>query len=499
MARVYVASFSNSAVSGGVVIDSPLLSKFQGFIDNRWLNADSGETIDVLNPSTGALLAKVPNMSAGEAERAVTTARRHLRTSIPADTRRDWLQSIYDFLMQNREELGRIITFEHGKPIQQAIAEVEYSAGFFKHYAHILNELDPQILATRAKHCEWTVYARPIGVVGLITPWNFPLAMFAKKFSAAIAADCVALVKPSSKTPLTMIAFFELLQSVLPACAERQQLLIGSASEIADALCESSRVDMISFTGSTEVGRHLIHKSAQQVKKLALELGGNAPYIVFGDADLEASVKGLIANKFRGSGQTCVCANRVLVHHSVLNRFSQILRNALGDLKVGDGFDEVDVGPLIDRSGYDKVRRHLVDALERGANLAYGSDPGTLLKDWGAFFPPVMLTNVSADMSCVKEEVFGPLIPIMSFEDEREAINLANDTRAGLSAYVFTKDEERIKRILPALHFGHVGVNSGAGPTPEAPFGGMKHSGIGREGGVEGLFEYVELQTVAKA
>lgn len=324
--------------------------------------------------------------------------------------------------------------------------------------------------------------------------------MIAKKLAASLAAGSPAVIKPSSKTPLTMIALFTLLERELDLPPGMVNLVIGPAGEIGNTLCEHPEVQMVSFTGSTETGRELMARCAPQVKKVSLELGGNAPFIVFADADLDLAADQLMANKFRGAGQTCVCANRILVQREALEVFGEKVAERVRRLKVGDGMDpDTDIGPLIDHNGFNKVRRHVEDALAKGARLVAGELPAPAQRDWGCFYPPSVLTHVQSDMVVQHEETFGPLVPLMPFADDAEAVRMANDTEFGLAAYLFTADDERAQRMIPQLRFGHVGHNTGSGPTPEAPFGGMKQSGIGREGGIEGLFEFVEPQTVPKA
>jgi succinate-semialdehyde dehydrogenase / glutarate-semialdehyde dehydrogenase len=480
------------------MIESNLLADIKGYIGARWVGADSNETQAVHNRATGELLANVPSMGRDETVRAIDAARQALATPATLEQRRRWLEGIDEALMANAQEIGRILTMEHGKPLKEAIAETEYAAGFFRFCARNMGELEPRTLEERPRNCTWTIHYRPAGVVALITPWNFPIGMIAKKLSSALAADCPSIVKPSSKTPLTMVALFALLDRELDLPPGKVNLVMGPAGMIGDVLCEHSAVDMLSFTGSTDVGKSLIHKTADQVKKLALELGGNAPYVVFDDADLDLAADQLIANKFRGGGQTCVCANRILVHERVAEDFATRVADRAARIRMGNGLEDgVDLGPLIDRNGYDKVRRHVQDAIEKGATLMLGKDPGELSRDWGAFHPPTVLNGVTAEMLCSREETFGPLVPVMPFPDEDTALRMANDTEFGLAAYLFTADRERAARFTQRLHFGHVGYNTGASPTPEAPFGGMKQSGYGREGGIEGMFEFIEPQVVA--
>lgn len=480
------------------MIASPLLEECRGFVDGSWVEADSGELLDVFNPANGERLAAIPNMAKVETDRAAVAARAALRLPSSAAERATWLSGIDHFLRENKEELGRIITLEQGKPWREAQVEVEYAAGFFRYYAQHLERLEAQRIEEQPKNCSWTIYSRPVGVVGLITPWNFPLAMLAKKFAAALAADCSVLVKPSAKTPLTVIAFFSILQQKLELPAGKVNLILGKAGGIGDALCQNPAVTMLSFTGSTEVGVELIRKTASQVKRLALELGGNAPFLVFADADLDRAADHLISNKFRAAGQTCVCANRVLVEAGVIDAFAAKVAERVRRLKVGDGMDEgVDIGPLIDAAAYEKVRGFLRDALDKGAKLIVGDDPGELDEGQAPFFPPVVISGVTESMKCSRQEVFGPLVNMMPFNDDADAVRKANNTELGLAAYVFRKTNKAAAEIAAQLHYGHVGLNTGTGPTPEAPFGGMLQSGLGREGGLEGLHEFVETQTFA--
>jgi succinate-semialdehyde dehydrogenase/glutarate-semialdehyde dehydrogenase len=482
------------------MIESTLLDKLTGYIGGRWTDNPHGNTFDVYNPATGEVIASVASMSEEEISLAVDAGKAALKLTNPysIETRKVWLEGIRDTLKAHKDEVGRILCMEHGKPLKEAQGEVEYAAGFFDYCAKHIQALDSHTLPERPKDCSWTVHYRPIGVVGLITPWNFPIGMIAKKLSAALAAGCPSVIKPASETPLTMIAMFNLIDKHVALPDGMVNLVMGKASVIGKVLCESPDVPMLSFTGSTEVGRKLIVDTAEQVKKLALELGGNAPYIVFDDADLDAAADNLIANKFRGSGQTCVCANRIFVHEKVVDAFGEKLAERVNKMTVGDGLTgDVDIGPLINRAGFDKVKRHLEDALKKGATLVAGKEPGSLSGN-DLFFPPTVVSGVTPDMCCSREETFGPLVPMASFRTEEEAIDGGNDTEFGLASYVFTADAERAQRVAAGLRFGHVGWNTGTGPTPEAPFGGMKASGTGREGGLEGLFEFVEAQTVPR-
>lgn len=481
------------------MIESPLLKNMKGYIGGQWA-VTGNTTFDVYNPATGKVIAQAPSMPAEDVHAAIDAGKTALKLTEPYTTeeRQGWLEGIRDTLLANREEIGRILCMEHGKPLNEAQGEVDYAAGFFDYYSKHMDALKAHHLEEKPRNCTWAVHYRPVGVVGLITPWNFPIGMIAKKLAAALAAGCPSVIKPASETPLTMIALFTVMDENVKLPKGMVNLVMGKASVIGKVLCDHPDVPMLSFTGSTEVGRKLIIDTAEHVKKLALELGGNAPFIVFEDADLDAAADNLIANKFRGGGQTCVCANRIFVQEGVMEAFSQKLADRVNKMTVGDGINgDVDIGPLINRAGFDKVREHLTDALNNGAALVAGTKPESLPKD-ELFFPPTVVSGVTRDMACFREETFGPLVPLVSFKTEDEAIEAGNDTEFGLASYVFTNDEARAMRVAGGLRFGHCGWNTGTGPAPEAPFGGMKASGTGREGGLEGLFEFVEPQAVPR-
>lgn len=480
------------------MINSPLLTTTHGYINGQWCAADSQNTMPVVNPATGQEIAIVPVMGRDETTRAVEAAANALVTPASIEQRGAWLAALADLVLQHKAELGRIITHEHGKPLAEAIGEADYAASFFRYYAGCVDHLKPKPLADRPRNHSWTVYYRPAGVAALITPWNFPLAMLAKKFSAALAADCCCVIKPSSKTPLSMVALFSLIDQIkLPP--GKANLVLGPAGEISDVLCEHPAVRVISFTGSTPVGKKLMADTAPHLKRLALELGGNAPFIVFEDADVDLAVDQLLSNKFRGAGQTCVCANRIYVHKSIAERFTQQLTAKVDAIKVGNGMDDgVTMGPLIDQRAVAKVKRHVDDAIANGATSLTSATLDESQTKAGHFFPPTVLRGVTSQMECVSDETFGPLAPIIEFQTEDEVIQAANNTEYGLAAYVFTSDDDRATKVIARLSFGHVGHNTGSGPTAEAPFGGMKHSGFGREGGLEGLHDFIETQTVPR-
>ncbi len=488
-----------NADAGRVMIKSPLLPHLAGYEAGRWVETRLGATLAVVNPANGELLGSVATGGGEQATAAVAAAAAALVRPTPIAQRRIWLENIRDALLANQTELARIITLENGKPLKESRAEVEYAAGFFSFFATQLDHLAPRRLPDRIRGCRWTVHQRPAGVAGLITPWNFPLAMLAKKLSAALAAGCSVVTKPASATPLTAIALWTLLDRLaLPAGLAN--LVIGPAGPISAVFCAHPAVRIVSFTGSTEVGQRLAQQAAPHLKRLALELGGNAPFLVFDDADLEAAAAALVANKCRAGGQTCVCTNRVLVHAGAVDRFAALVAERVARLKVGDGLaPDTDIGPLIHRDGFDKVAAHVADALAGGARRLAGGDPPRPAQEWGAFYPPTVLVGVVPAMRVCGEETFGPVIAIGRFRDEAEAVRLANGTPYGLAAYLFTRDAGRADRVSVELQFGHVGVNTGTGPTPEAPFGGLKRSGYGREGGLEGLLEFCEPQAIATA
>lgn len=480
-----------------LAIESPSLIHRTGFIAGKWVPVDPRRMIPVRDPATGEHLSDVPDMTESQVVEAIEAADAAQNITTSIQTRRHWLIQIADALRKNEEEIARIITREQGKPLKESRSEVEYAGGFFRFFAGQLDHLAPDRLKVPVHNTRWTVYRRPAGVVALITPWNFPLAMLAKKLAPAIGAGCSVVAKPAELTPLTAIALWHLLEPIgFPSGL--LNLVLGQPEPIGKLFCTHPKVRLISFTGSTRVGRYLIETSAPQIKRLALELGGNAPFIVMDDADVDSAVDALLANKFRCAGQTCVCANRIYVERGIQQAFLRAASERISKLRVGNGMDpSVDVGPLINGVAFEKVDRHVQDALHGGAKRLAGGQVSRPKDDWGAFYSPTLLSNTNASMLLAREETFGPIVAVQTFETEEEAISLANGTPYGLAAYLFTTDLRRATALIERLQFGHVGLNTGTGPTPEAPFGGMKQSGFGREGGIEGLMEFCELQTVA--
>ena len=456
-------------------------------------NPTDGDVIEVKNPATEELLAYVKRHTSESVEEAINraeTAQQQWKTQT-ALQRADILWNWYQLLIKNQDNLAYILTAEQGKPLAEARGEIGYAASFIRWFAEQARRIDGSIIPPTQSQQRLLVIKQPIGVTAAITPWNFPAAMITRKAAPALAAGCAMLIKPAELTPLTAYALEVLaLEAGLP-----QDLLItisGKSSVIGKTLCESDTIRKLSFTGSTQVGRILMQQCASTIKKLSLELGGNAPVLVFDDANLDQAVQGIMASKFRNSGQTCVCANRIYVQDGIYDQLSQKLVEAVSKLKVGNGVDEgTTQGPLIEQSAVDKVIEHIEDATQKGAQIAFG---GQLTHLGKTFFEPTVLTGVTADMKVAKEETFGPLAPLFRFSCEEEAVRMANDTEFGLAAYLFTQNTARQWRVGEALEYGMVGINTGAISNEVAPFGGVKQSGLGREGGQEGIEEYLETK-----
>ncbi|KAJ0975933.1 hypothetical protein J5N97_017898 [Dioscorea zingiberensis] len=471
------------------------LLKTQGLIGGKWVDAYDGKTIQVKNPATGDVIVSVPCMGERETSDAISSSHETFNSwsKLTASERSKCLRKWYDLIISHKEDLALLITLEQGKPLNEALGEINYGASFIEFFAEEAKRVYGDIIPSTLSDRRLFVLKQPVGVVGAITPWNFPLAMITRKVGPALACGCTVVVKPSELTPLTALAAAELsLQAGIPPGA--MNVIMGNASGIGQTLLESSKVRKITFTGSTAVGKKLMAGSASTVKKVSLELGGNAPCIVFDDADLDVAVKGSLAAKFRNSGQTCVCANRILVQEGIYEKFANAFLKAVQNLQVGNGLQEGTAqGPLISEAAVEKVEALIKDATAKGANVMLGGKRHSLGM---TFYEPTVLTNVNNEMLISREEVFGPVAPLLPFKNEEEAVQLANDTNAGLAAYIFTKSIPRSWRVAEALEYGLVGVNEGIISTEVAPFGGVKQSGLGREGSKYGMEEYLELKYV---
>ncbi|GHC25439.1 NAD-dependent succinate-semialdehyde dehydrogenase [Aidingimonas halophila] len=473
--------------------DSPLFRPF-AYIDGSWVAADSGEQIDVVNPATGEVIGRVPRLGRDETDRAITAAEASFANwkGLTALERADVLMKWHDLMHEHQDELARIMTLEQGKPLKEAAGEIAYAASFLRWFAEQARRVYGETIPAAKSNQRVLVIKQPVGVVGAITPWNFPAAMITRKAGAALAAGCPIVIKPASQTPFSATAL-ALLAEWAGVPRGVFNVVPGKASEIAAALTESSLVRKITFTGSTEVGRDLMAKASRHIQKISLELGGNAPFLVFEDADLDAAVDGAMAAKFRNGGQTCVCTNRFLVQSSVVNAFCEKLAAAMNsELHVGDGTQPgINIGPLIDGNAVTKVSEHVQDAVEHGAHVLLGGNPHPL---GGNFFTPTLVTDANGEMKVAQEETFGPLAAVFPFEDEEDAVAMSNDTQYGLAAYFYSRDLSRVWRIAEALEYGMVGINTGLISNAATPFGGVKASGLGREGGHQGLEEFVETK-----
>jgi len=454
----------------------------------------NAKTIDVYNPFTGKIITSVPRGGQKEAINAVDKAHEALDAwkSKTAYERAELLMKWHELIRTEVNALGKTMTEEQGKPIKEAIGEINYANSFLSWYAEEGKRIYGETIPSSKPNKRLLVQKQPVGVIAAITPWNFPAAMITRKVAPALAAGCTAVVKPASSTPLTAIKLGELAKEAgIPEGV--LTIITGSSQEISDTWMEDSRVRKISFTGSTEVGKMLMKKSADTMKKISLELGGQAPLIVTENADLDKAAEGAAASKFRNAGQTCVCSNRIYVHENVVDTFNEKFKEQVAQLKVGDGMNEdTDVGPLINEDAYEKVQTHIENAVKNGGEIIYGGNP--VQKEEGYFIEPTIINNATEDMLCMTEETFGPVAPVATFKTEEEAIERANDTPFGLAAYVFTENISQAVRIGEKLEYGIVGINDGLPSTAEAPFGGFKESGLGREGGRQGIEEFVEVK-----
>lgn len=463
-------------------------------VDGDWITDDTnGKVIEVTNPSDGTVIGTVPMLGADETRRAIDAAKSALPAwrAKTAKDRAAILRRWYELILENQEALAAIMTAEQGKPLAEARGEVLYGASFIEWFAEEAKRIYGDVIPSPWEDRRIVVIKQPVGVVAAITPWNFPIAMITRKVAPALAAGCTTVVKPASATPFSALAIAVLAEKAgVPAGV--LNVVTGSARAIGGEMTENPDVQKVTFTGSTEIGKMLMRQSASTVKKVSMELGGNAPFIVFDDADIEAAVEGVIASKYRNTGQTCVCTNRILVQSGIHDAFVSRLAERVQDLVVADGFEDgAQQGPLIDMAAVEKVEEHIADALGKGAKIAIG---GTRHELGGTFFQPTMLTGVTGEMAIAREETFGPLAPVFRFETEEEAISMANDTEFGLAAYFYSRDIGRIWRVGEALEYGMVGINEGIISTEVAPFGGIKESGIGREGSRYGIEEYVETK-----
>lgn len=482
-------------------LSRPELQRTGNFIAGEWLQPEAGRRLDVTDPATGAVIAAVPDSNAADARAAVDAAQAAFAAwrKTPAKQRAQILKRWNDLVLAHQDDLGRLISREQGKPLAEGRGEVAYAASYIEWFAEEATRANGEVIPAPVPGRRMYALREPVGVVAAITPWNFPAAMIARKIAPALAAGCTVVCKPAEDTPLTSLALVALADE---AGVPPGVLNIISASrertpEVVDVWLDDARVRKITFTGSTPVGKHLARRSADTLKKLSLELGGNAPFIVFEDADLEAAVEGLMQAKFRNGGQTCVCPNRVFVHASVHDRFAELLVARVAALQVGPASDPASqIGPMINDRAVEKIERHVQDAVARGARVVTG---GVRLTALGAnYFAPTVLVDADATMACACEETFGPVAPLTRFTDEAEVIAQANDTPFGLAAYFYTNDLRRVTRVADALETGIVGINEGALAAEAAPFGGVKDSGYGREGSVHGLDDYLHTKYVCQ-
>ncbi|WP_430707718.1 NADP-dependent succinate-semialdehyde dehydrogenase [Pseudomonas benzopyrenica] len=469
------------------------LFRQQAYVDGAWIDADSGATVKVDNPATGETLGTIPKLGRAETKRAIDAANRALPAwrALTAKERSAKLRRWYELMIENQDDLGRLMTLEQGKPLAEAKGEIVYAASFIEWFAEEAKRIYGDTIPGHQADKRILVIKQPIGVTAAITPWNFPTAMITRKAGPALAAGCTMVIKPASQTPYSALALVELAERAgIPKGV--LSVVTGSAAEIGAELTESPIVRKISFTGSTEIGAKLMEQSAPTIKKLSLELGGNAPFIVFDDADLDKAVEGAIASKYRNAGQTCVCVNRLYIQDGVYDAFAEKFKAAVAKLKVGNGLEEgVTIGPLIDAKAAAKVKEHIDDAVSQGAKVIAG---GKAHANGGSYFEPTILADVPKSAKVSKEETFGPLAPLFRFKDEAEVIELANDTEFGLASYFYARDLSRVFRVAEALEYGMVGINTGLISNEVSPFGGVKASGLGREGSKYGIEEYLEIK-----
>jgi succinate-semialdehyde dehydrogenase/glutarate-semialdehyde dehydrogenase len=492
-AQALVQSNGDPAWAASLGLSDPDLLRSQCRVGDAWIDASDAATIAVCSPADGQLLTTVPSLGIAQVRQAIDAA----NAALPAwreRTARDratLLRRWFDLCMAAQEDLARILTLEQGKPLSEARGEIAYGSAFIEWFAEEARRVYGDVIPSNRAGQRIVVTKEPIGVVAAITPWNFPNAMITRKAAAALAAGCTIVIKPASATPLSALAIAHLADRAgIPAGVIN--VVTGSATMIGKELTTNPIVRKISFTGSTEIGRILLEQSASTIKKVSMELGGNAPFLIFDDADLDAAVAGVIISKFRNAGQTCVCANRIFVHDKIYSEFAKRLKRAVCAMRVGNGIDDdVQIGPLIDEAAILKVEQHIADALAGGAAIELGGKRHGL---GGRFFEPTILTDVSPAALLMREETFGPVAPLIRFSDEAEVIAKANDTEFGLASYLYTRDLARAWRVSAALEYGMVGINEGLISTEVAPFGGIKQSGLGREGSSYGIEDYLEVK-----
>ena len=476
------------------LLADPSLLETRAFVAGEWMDAPDGATFDVMNPARGDVVAKVADMGRDQVARAIDAAEAAMKdwAARPAKERAQVMRRWYDLMMENQNDLGMIMTAEQGKPLPEAKGEVAYGASFIEWFGEEAKRVYGETIPGHQADKRLTVIRQPIGVVGSITPWNFPNAMIARKAGPALAVGCGFVARPARETPLSALAMAVLGERAGLPKGILSVVTSSKSSEVGKEFCENPKVRKLTFTGSTEVGRILLAQVADQVMKCSMELGGNAPFIVFDDADLDAAVEGAMASKFRNNGQTCVCANRIYVQAGVYDAFAEKLAAAVNKLKVGDGLEDgVTTGPLINQDAVEKVQEHIRDITDKGGKVLTGGKPID-----GLFFEPTVVTGVTDDMKVATEETFGPLAPLFKFDTEEEAIAKANDTIFGLASYFYARDIGRITRVQEGLEYGIVGVNTGLISTEVAPFGGVKQSGLGREGSHHGLDDYLEMKYI---